>query len=318
MMRALVFRRGRLSELSALPAIAASVKDRSSTVWIDVDAPTAEELAWLGKAMSLHELTIEDLSKRNQRPKIEQYENYVFIVVRAFREGKAMGTAQMNMVLAGNCLATVSFEPVTAQDELYERVKKNRFFISLGADYLLYAVMDRILDSFFPYASELTEKLDALEDAVFAERGGWILNRAFEAKKQLFAFRKEVSPVRDMANSLARMEVRLIKQKTSHYFRDVYDHLVRIIDTIELNRDLVSNIMDAYLSQINNSLNKTMKRLTAISVMLMPPTLLASTFGMNFKVIPESDWEYGFYLIILLMVLMVGWSYYYFKKEDWL
>ncbi|MFA5247313.1 MAG: magnesium/cobalt transporter CorA [Candidatus Micrarchaeia archaeon] len=333
MIRALIYSKEKVHEEFEMPAIAKAISIKSNTVWVDIDSPLKEDLDELVEIMKIHELSVDDARKTNQRTKIEVYPNYAYVVMRSFKtivDGADIAlnneevdllagkTTQLNFFLSQNCLLTHSFENATTQEEVYEKVKKNPYLMSLGADYLLYAIMDATVDDYFPLFNAITEKLDALEDRVLDKPTKATLGEALRLKKLLFAFKKEVQPLRDVTSSLARREVRFVSDANAPYFRDVYDHIVRLMDNIEMNRDLVSNIMEAYLSSVSNSLNKSMKRVAAISTILMPPTLLGSIFGMNFKVIPESEWEYGFYLVIGIMLAMLIGTYWYFKKEDWL
>ena len=333
MIRALIYSKGKVKEEFDMPAIAKAIASKSNTVWIDVDSPLKEDLDELVGLLDIHALSVEDARKTNQRTKIDVYPNYAYVVMRSFKtivdddQAKmrdedvdviAGKTTQLNFFLSQNCLLTHSFENATTQEEVYEKAKKNPYLMSLGADYLLYAVMDATVDDYFPLFNAITEKLDYLEDMVLDKPTKSTLTEALRLKKLLFAFKKEVQPLRDVTSSLSRREVRFVSDANAPYFRDVYDHIVRLMDNIEMNRDLVSNIMEAYLSSVSNTLNKSMKRVAAISTILMPPTLLGSVFGMNFAVIPESEWEYGFYAVIGIMLLMVLGTTWYFKKEDWL
>lgn len=318
MIRALVYSKGKIREETGLDEIRRAFGSKANTVWVDVDSPSKSEIEEIAAAFSLHKLTVSDILRQRQRPKIESFEEYAFMVLRAFPSGKLDKSVQLNLLLFPNCIFTISFDPVTSQDDFYEKVKSNPYPLSLGPDYILYAVADGVVEGYFPFANDITDRLDALEDEVFSSPDEAILSQVFETKKQLFAFRKEVMPMRDMANSLARLEVKFVRSRNAPYFRDVYDHLVRLLDGVELSRDLVSNIMDAYLSSVSNGLNKSMKRIAAISLILMPPTLIASIFGMNFRVMPETEWEFGFYLIITIMLCLMLSSFYYFKREDWL
>jgi len=333
MIRALIYSKGKITEEFEMPAIAKAIAVKSNTVWVDIDSPKKEDLDLLVSVLKLHTLSLDDARKTNQRPKAEIYPNYAYVVVRSFKtiindadfqlddeevDLLAGKTTQLNFFLSENCLLTHSLENATTQEEVYEKAKNNPYLMSLGADYLLYAVMDATVDDYFPLFSAITDRLDALEDVVLDKPTKATLTEALRLKKLLFAFKKEVQPLRDVTTALSRREVRFVSDANAPYFRDVYDHLVRLMDNIEMNRDLVSNIMEAYLSSVSNTLNKSMKRVAAISTILMPPTLLGSIFGMNFKVIPESEWEYGFYLVIGIMLVMLIGTYWYFKKEDWL
>ncbi len=337
MIRALIYSKGKAREESDLAAIAKAAAVKSNTVWVDVDAPTPKETEGLAHAFRLHELSIEDARKTNQRPKVEVYPNYAFVVVHSFKvpaipagagpdyeigpdetdvvSGK---TTQLNFFLGDNWIITHSIDNATTQEVVYEKAKKNPYLLSLGADYLLYAVMDATVDDYFPLFNAITEKLDCLEDEVLGQPTKATLSEALRMKKLLFTFRKEVQPLRDVAGSLSRREVRFVRDQNAPYYRDTYDHLVRLLDNVEMNRDMVTNVMEAYLSSVSNTLNKSMKRVAAISTILMPPTLLAGIFGMNFHNMPETEFEYGFYVLLAVMAVMMVGTTLYFKKEDWL
>jgi len=333
MIRALIYSKGKVKEEFEMPEIAKAIASKANTVWVDIDSPLKEDLDELVEILKIHELSVDDARKTNQRTKIDVYPNYAYLVMRSFKtivdseqaklkdedvDAISGKTTQLNFFLTENCLLTHSFENATTQDEVYDKAKKNPYLMSLGADYILYAVMDATVDDYFPLFNAITEKLDELEDTVLDKPTKATLSEALKLKKLLFAFKKEVQPLRDVTSSLSRREIRFVSDANAPYFRDVYDHIVRLMDNIEMNRDLVSNITEAYLSSVSNTLNKSMKRVAAISTILMPPTLLGSIFGMNFRVIPESEWEYGFYLVIGIMLVMVVGTYWYFKKEDWL
>lgn len=333
MIRALIYSKGKVKEEFGMPAIAKAISVKPNTVWVDIDSPKKEDLDKLVSILKIHELSVEDARKTNQRPKLEVYPDYAYVVMRSFKtiidpasfkladedidilSGK---TTQLNFFLSQNCLLTHSFDNATTQEEVYEKAKKNPYLMSLGADYLLYAVMDATVDDYFPLFGAITDKLDELEDVVLDKPTKATLAEALRLKKLLFAFRKEVQPLRDVTSCLSRREVRFVSDANAPYFRDVYDHLVRLLDNIEMNRDLVSNIMEAYLSSVSNTLNKSMKRVAAISTILMPPTLLAGIFGMNFHNMPETEFEYGFYVLLSVMAIMMVGTTLYFKKEDWL
>ena len=337
MIRALIYSKGKVREEFDLHAIAKAAAAKSNTVWVDVDAPKLAETEELVRAFKLHELSVEDAQKTNQRPKVEVYPNYAFVVVRSFKapaipagagqdyeigqgetdlvSGK---TTQLNFFLGDNWIITHSLDNATTQEVVYEKAKKNPYLLSLGADYILYAVMDATVDDYFPLFNAITEKLDCLEDEVLGKPTNATLSEALRLKRLLFAFRKEVQPLRDVAGSLSRREVRFVADINAPYYRDTYDHLVRLLDNVEMNRDMVTNVMEAYLSSVSNTLNKSMKRVAAISTILMPPALLAGIFGMNFHNMPETELESGFYILLAVMAVMIVGTTLYFRKEDWL
>ncbi len=319
MIRALVHTKGRpIREELSLSKIAEAAASKSNTLWIDVDAPTKEELDALASKFSISELTISDILKNQCRPKVEQFDNYSLIVLRAFAPGSLDKSIQFSALLFSNALMTISADPVTSQDELYEYVRKNPGPMALGMDFVLYEVLARIIDSYSPYIKEITESLDELENETFERPDESIPVRLFDAKKQLYAFRKEAAPLQEITDSISSLGIRFVSRCNAQYFQDASGSLASLLDAVDSSMDLANSLMEASLLEETGNTNRSLRRIAAIALILLPPILLAAIFGMKFQGVPFSDLEMGFYLALMLILSLLVSSYYYFKRIDWI
>lgn len=283
-------------------------------VWIDLQDPSREELAWAGGLYSLHPLALEDALKGGQRPKLEHYGTHAFLVLydaRFDRRTSRVLLKEVDVFLAPGLVLTSHRHPVMSLEQAQERWCESPQSPKEGAGYLVYLIADTLVDDYFPLLDEFQDVLDELEERLFLEPRQSILNDLFALKKQLLYFRRVVGPTRDSFVMLVRREVPLIGQSTVFHMQDVYDHLIRITDAIDLYRDLVSSAVEAYMSLTANRTNDTMKRLTTISAVLMSVTLVAGIYGMNFRVMPELEWRWGYPyalgLMLAIALLLVAW-----------
>jgi magnesium transporter len=281
-------------------------------VWLDVSAPTEDDLAWLARTYDFHPLAIEDCRHFNQRAKVEAYPGYLFLSLTAMtRRDSELVPREMEAFLGSDFLITVHREPLEALTYARQHWQANRH-----ADFLLYLIADHITDAYFPLLDEIEDEIDALEDAVLESASQATLHRIFALKQQLVALRRVIAPMREVMNALASTRYNLVSEHTALYFRDVYDHLVRLYDLIETSRDLLSNVLDAYLSIVSNRLNEVMKRLTLITTVFMPISFLVGFGGMNFAHIPFDDVRaFGVMLALLIVtpILMALW----FWRSKW-
>lgn len=283
-------------------------------VWLDLLDPTREELAWIGGLYSLHPLALEDAYKGRQRPKLEHYGTHAFLVLydaRFERADSQVVLKEVDVFLAPGFVLTSHRHPVPSLDLAKERWRGAAEAPKEGAGYLVYLIADTLVDNYFPLLDEIQEALDALEDELFFDYSPGILNDLFALKKQLLFFRRVVGPTRDAFVMLVRREVPLMGQNTLLHLQDVYDHLIRVTDAIDLYRDLVASAVEAYMSLAANRTNDTMKRLTTISAVLMTVTLVAGIYGMNFRFMPELEWQYGYAyalgLMLAIALVLVAW-----------
>ncbi|MDO9067376.1 MAG: magnesium/cobalt transporter CorA [Deltaproteobacteria bacterium] len=295
----------------------------SKVVWVNVEGVHDVELIrQLGEKHSFHPLVLEDIVNTVQRPKIEDYGDYLFIVLRMLRplEGADFSSEQLSIILGPDYLFTFQ-EGIKgdAFDSVRDRIRSGKGKIrGMGADYLAYALIDAIVDGYFSILEGFGERIVDVEEELALTPDQQSLHRINAMKKEIIFLRKTVWPLREAISFLERGDSHLLNPATRLYFRDVYDHTVQVIDTVETYRDLLSGMLDLYLSSISNRTNEVMKFLTVIGTIFMPLTFLAGVYGMNFKHLPELEWRYGYFFLwgfmLFLSLLMVM----YFRKKRWL
>ncbi len=287
-------------------------------VWLDVSAPTEDDLAWLERAYDLHPLAIEDCRHFEQRAKVEAYAGYLFISVDAVtRRDGALHVYEMETFLGTDYLITVHRKPIPALDAMRTRCAADHRTGAYRADWLFYQIVDQLVDALFPLLDQIEDEIDALEDEVLGAATRETVERLFRLKRQLIELRKVVGPLRDAMDALADTRYEIIEARTALYFRDVYDHLVRIYDLIETSRDLLSGALDAYLSTISNRLNDIMKRLTLFTTVFMPISFLVGFGGMNFTHLPFDN-AIAFASVLLLIALFPAAMLIYYRRSGWI
>ena len=296
-------------------------QDSQHVVWADVSDPTSQDFADLAEEFDFHHLSIEDCRNTHQRPKVEEYSGYYFIVLyeaSLVGPNDVLELRELNIFLGKNYLVTVHSRPIraiTTARRLWEEWLDRS---EAGAGLLAYLLIDAIVDDYLPLLDIISERMDDLEDSIFGEWRAAVIEEIFMIKKKLLYLRRAITPLRDVFNTLLRREQPIFPRETHVYFQDVFDHLIRVADNIDTLRDMLSSTMDAYLSVSGNRMNKVMKRLTSISTILMSVTLIAGIYGMNFVFMPELRWRYG-YVFALSSIVAVALSLYaYLKKVDWL
>lgn len=303
--------------------------DSHSVSWVDVQGLGSEDvLKRLGKVFKLHELVLEDIVNIPQRPKFESFEDQELIIlhmVTSREDGKGFYDEQVSLILGKNYILTVQEEPETDVFEpIRQRIHRNRGAIrSQKADYLAYALIDAIVDGFFPVLEDYGERLEDLQDEVVANPTRQTLDKIHKIKRELLLLRRAIWPQRDAINSLIREESPLIDRETRVFLRDCYDHTVQVMDMVETYRELAANLMDIYLSSLSNSTNEIMRFLTVISTVFIPLTFFAGVYGMNFDTsvagnMPELKMSFGYTYFWLLIFSISGGLLFYFWKKGWL
>ena len=294
--------------------------EEPNVVWVDVTDPTKEDFEELAKEFSFHPLSIEDCRHEHQRPKIEEFQGYYFIVLyeAELTPDRLLEFRELAIFLGRNYMVTVHSQPIRAI-ETAERLWREWVDLAhRGPGLLAYLMIDAIVDDYMPLLDGISDRMDDLEDEIFEDFQTDSLHEVFRIKKQLLYFRRAVTPLRDVFNSLLRREQPIFSREISIYFQDVFDHLIRVSETIDTLREMLSSIMDAYLTVSGNRMSVIMKRLTSISAILMSMTLIAGIYGMNFAYMPELGWRYG-YVGALVAMLVIGIAlYFYFRKINWL
>jgi len=300
-------------------------REKDSVTWINVDGvhdPVLTEK--LSSCYGIHPLVQEDIVNTNQRPKLEDYGDYLYIVVRMFSlEGQAefVSSEQVSLIVGNNYV--ISFQEEGKEGDVFgavrERIKAGKTRIRTeGADYLAYSLIDAIVDSYFGKIERLGERIEELEEVLIERPAQKILGDVHGLKREILSLRKSVWPLREVIGSLERGESPLVRQSTKVYLRDVYDHTVQIIETIENYRDMMSGMIDIYLSSVSNRLNEVMKVLTIIATIFMPLTFIVGIYGMNFKYMPELGWKYSYAVVWLVIVSVAAGMLIYFKRRKWL
>ncbi len=297
--------------------------DSEKVVWINVtglhDLTVIENF---GNHYGLHKLTLEDVLNVSQRPKFEEFDDYIYVVVKMLglnSERFAVESEQLSFILKGKTL--ISFQEKSG--DVFEYIRK-RILVGKGnirnraGDYLLYALIDSIVDHYFLLIENLGEELDQIEYSLFDNPNNQILERIHVVKKEMLQIRRSVYPLREVVARLERSESPLILSGTRIFIRDVYDHSIHVIETLEILRDMASGMSDLYMSSLGNKMNNIMKVLTIIATIFIPLTFVAGVYGMNFENMPELEWEWGYYGILGFMLAIIIGMVYYFRVKKWL
>lgn len=302
--------------------------DDTGTVWMNIDGcQTPEMMADIGRVLNLHELALEDASNFRQRAKVDDYDDYMFIVLRMIDSQNFCETEQLSIFLGAHYVLTVQERPGgDCLGHVRDRLRKRQGQLrSQGADYLMYAIVDAVVDEYFPVVEKLGEQIEHLEDRILdGRRLRTAPMRIHRVKRHTQTIRRAVWPLRDSINVLCRDTHPLITEHTRLYLRDCYDHAIRALDLIETYRELCHDLLDIYLSTVNTKMNEVMKVLTIITALFIPPTLIAGIYGMNFDPdrsplnMPELRWYFGYPMSLLLMGAVSGLLAYYLHLRGWL
>lgn len=300
----------------------ASFKNSLTASWINVDGiHDAGIVQSLGDVFQIHPLALEDIMNTNQRPKIDEGKTYDFIVLKMIEFNEATKTIeveQVSLVLGANYVISFQEDAQDLFNSVRDRLRSGNSRIRrLPSDYLMYALMDKIVDNYFTIIEKLGERLDAIEDAIDENPTANVLQEIKNLKRETLQLKKSIWPLREVINAILRGETAFVKTEQLPYFRDLYDHTIQVIDTIETYRDLLSGILDIYMSTVSVKMNQVMKVLTIISTIFIPLTFIVGVYGMNFKNMPELEWHYGYFEVIGLMLAVSLGLIYYFRRKGW-
>jgi magnesium transporter len=289
-------------------------------VWLGLYEPDEAMLRRVQKKFHLHDLAIEDAYSAHQRPKLELYENSLFVVLRtAQRIGKQLEFGETHVFLGRDYIVTIRHGSLRSHVGLRSRCESTPQLLAKGPGYVLYALMDFVIDQYLPIVREIEDEVQELEDTIFSEEpSAGSTAMIYRLKRDLLALRRAVAPLVEVCNRLMRFEVPNVHDDTRVYFRDVYDHVVRLNETIDAQRELLTTALEAHLSLMSVAQNEHMKRLAAWAAMIAVPTMIAGVYGMNFANMPELSWRYGYYTSLAVMGLAVGGLYAAFKRSGWL
>jgi len=289
-------------------------------VWIGLHEPDQPLLRAVQQRFGLHDLAIEDALCAHQRPKLEIYGDTLFIVVRtASLQDRKIRCGETHIFAGRGHVVTVRHGSTTAYKEVRTRCEGAPKMLAMGEGFVVYSIMDFVVDNYFPILQELESEVDALEDTIFSRTSDQPnIERIYEIRHELLLLRRAVQPLQEMCNRMMRFDVPLIDQAMHPYFRDIQDHVIRLVESIDNLRDLLAAGLEAHLLLSSVEQNKIIKIFSVAAVVLMPPTLIASIYGMNFKSMPELEWPHGYFIALVLMVIVAVLPYLFFRWKKWL
>ncbi len=298
------------------------LKHTQELLWVDISAPDESDIDLLTETFDVHQLAVEDAIFPQNYPKIEEYDDYTFVAVHETlfpdRKENTIESRELNLILGPNFILTIHNEPISSVSKLFQRCLINSQPMQQGSGFLLHAILDHVVDSYFPVMDQLEKRIEHLEDRVLANAEQSLLEQIADLRKTILTLRNFIQPQRRILSMLGRPGMRFIRRSNAAYFRDVYDHVVRIGDSLDTYRDVLNSTMDVYISVVSQRMNQIMKTLTIITTILMPMTVITSFYGMNIEM-PEFKWGWlGYVWVMSLMLLAVTGILLFFKKKKWI
>lgn len=293
----------------------------NSILWVDLCKPTDQESFILTHDFKFHPLAIEDVISEKPRTKIDDYGTYIFLVFQIVdyigkEEGLKIG--EIDLFLSHNTLVTVHYDEHRIFDYLYHRATRDERLVGRGADFLFHAVIDTIVDNYNTTLDILEYDVDQVEDDVLGEADEDTLKSIFTLRRDIVHLKRVVLPQREALNRLSKEHFKLISKTASVYLSDIHDHLIRINDIADFHREILNSSLEVYYSSVSTKTNEIIKFLTIFTVLFIPPTFLVGLWGMNFKIMPELKWEYGYYIALAVMVLITIALLVFFRKKKWI
>ncbi|NQT27382.1 magnesium/cobalt transporter CorA, partial [candidate division KSB1 bacterium] len=294
-----------------------------SVTWINIDGLHQVELIEkIGNQLDVHPLILEDIVHLDQRPKMEDLDTYLFIVLRMIsmeKESSDLDAEQVSIIVGPHYVISFQEHQGDVFDGIRDRIRNVRGRIRrMGADYLAYSLMDAIVDQYFTILEVVGEEIESMEDEVMISPTPSTIQHLHQIKRRLLFLRKSIWPLREIINVLERSESKLFQKRTLPYLRDLYDHSIQIIDMLETLRDMNSGMFDMYLSSVSNRMNEVMKVLTIIATIFIPLTFIAGVYGMNYEYIPELKWRFGYLGFWIVVVCVATMMILFFKRKKWL
>ena len=298
-------------------------KDKQTVTWINIDGiHEVDIIEKIGTHFGIHPLMLEDIVNTEQRPKLEDFENYLFLVLKMLsfdEQQRAIKIEQVSLVVGPNYVLTFQEREGDVFEPVRDRIRRAKGRIrKMSADYLAYALLDAIVDSYFVILEKIGDKIEELEEDLISQPDTETLQSIHYLKREMIYLRRSIWPLREVTSAMSRNESILIKKSTEIFLKDVYDHTIQVIDTIEAYRDMISGMLDTYLSSISNRMNEVMKVLTIFAAIFIPLTFVAGIYGMNFSFMPELGWKWGYFVVLALMAAIVITMLIYFRRKKWM
>lgn len=310
------------TEIRTADQLLQATRDNSAITWINVEGiPEISFLESLGDFFKLHTLVLEDILNMDHRPKIEDYGDYIYVILKMihFDEvSQEIDTEQISIVLGPGYVISFAERRDDVFRPVKERIVSDKGRIrKMKADYLAYSLLDLIVDNYFGVLEKMGDMIDLLEEMFITDPSQGTLKSFHKLKREMLFLRKSVWPLREVISSLERRDSKLISDSLTVFLRDVYDHITQIIDITETLRDMLSEMLDVYLSVLSNRINEVMKVLTIITTIFIPLSFIAGIYGMNFKHMPELDWSWGYPATLMVMFFIGFLMLAYFKRKRW-
>lgn len=308
---------------NATPEECVDLCSSSDIIWINVEGiHDTETIDKIGELFNLHSLTVEDILNTMQRPKFEDFDSYLFIVLKMLGISdmkSGMEKEQVSVILGENFVITFQERPGDVFDTVRECIRGARGRIrKAGADYLAYALIDAVVDSYFQILESIGDQIEQVEDRVILDQEPDTISKIHKFKRAMLFMRRTVWPLREEIALLEKSGSDLVTEPTSLFIRNLYDHTIQVIDTVETYRDIISGMHDTYLSSVNNRMNEVMKVLTILATIFIPLTFITGIYGMNFRHMPELYWEWGYYGALGLMLVIAIAMLAHFRKKKWI
>lgn len=307
---------------STSPEDAFKFVDEDRITWFNIDGlNNVEEIEKLGDYYELHPLVMEDIVNTGQRPKIEEYKDYLFIVAKMlYYKNGDLENEHISLIVGKNYVLSFQESNGDVFDPVRERIEFSKGRIrSRSADYLMFALLDAIIDNYFLVIDDMSDRIETLEASLFtAEPSDNITYEIQELKRNILRIRRAVFPLREVIGRLEKIETPLIEEQTVNFIRDLHDHIIQIVENIDIYREMIWGLMDMYMTTISNKMNEVMKVLTIMASIFIPLTFIAGIYGMNFEFMPELQWKYSYFVLWGIMIIIFLAMLYYFKRKKWL
>jgi magnesium transporter len=300
------------------------VEQGEGELWVDIDSSDVHQHALLEKVFGFHPLAIEDTLSPGSRVKLEEYDRYLFVVVSGIRFDRAttdpfdLETFNLYFFLGKNFLVTAHAIESPSCDSTHDRLMRNPDLLGRGAEMTMHSIIDQAVDAYFPIVESLNDLVDHLEEKLFESFDEKLIHEIFKAKRSAFAFRRHIGPLREVLNVLTNRPSVYIRAETQLYYRDVYDHTIRIMESVDTTRDLLAGVLETYLSQTSNRMNKVMKQLSIVATIALPLIVVGGIYGMNFSQMPLTHHPLGFYWALGSMVAISTVMLWWLRKNRWL
>jgi len=298
-------------------------KDRPSVSWINLDGlHNVNLIEDLGQHFGIHSLVLEDCLDTTHRPKLDDYDSYLFVVLKMLylnSDKSRIEDEQISLILGQNFVISLQEKAGDVFTSVRERIRAGKGRIRKAkADYLMYTLIDAVVDNYFVVVDELNEKIDQLDTEVIENPSPETLQNIYHLKRRVVEIRKSVSPLRDVISRLQKGDPELLDESTEIYFGDVFDHILQVIESIDADREILSGLIDLYLSSVSNRTNEVMKVLTIMATIFIPLTFIVGVYGMNFEYMPELKWHYAYPLVWLIMLIIAAFMLFFFRKRRWI